>query len=121
MEYKIDIFNKAFTVKFLERTMDSRLDSAVGYCDYKQKEILIGICEDTFDHEDTIRHEIIHACLYACGLGFCTLDNERGWANNEEMVDWFAMQMPYIEKITQDIFNYYKYISEPKLVGTTNI
>ena len=39
----------------------------------------------------TLRHEIVHAFLAESGLGNNTYA-PGGWAKNEEMVDWFAMQ-----------------------------
>lgn len=45
-----------------------------------------------------IRHEIIHAFLYESGLegntGKC-----KNWSQNEEMVDWIAIQFPKILKV----------------------
>ena len=38
-----------------------------------------------------IRHEIVHAFLFESGLA----ENSE-WAQNEEMVDWFACQAPKI-------------------------
>lgn len=46
---------------------------------------------------EVCRHEIIHAFLYESGLA--TNSNEcKSWATNEEMVDWFAIQIPKIQK-----------------------
>lgn len=56
--------------------------------------------------QNCIRHEVIHAYLYECGLFASTIPFEKGWALNEEMVDWFASQMPLIEKTTQDCYSY---------------
>ncbi len=44
-----------------------------------------------------LRHEIIHAYLYESGLGANTNTSEC-WAENEEMVDWMAIQFPKIYK-----------------------
>lgn len=41
------------------------------------------------------RHEIIHAFLEESGLSINTRDE---WARNEEMVDWFALQIPKLVK-----------------------
>lgn len=75
-----------------------------GYCDAYLKQIVV--CDPkTFagwEHEDrktvttalneSIRHEIIHAFLSESGLGNGSLQNDGGWAKNEEMIDWFALQ-----------------------------
>lgn len=47
-------------------------------------------------HKQTLRHEIVHAFLDESGLTFSTCVFDRGWAKNEEMVDWIAWQGPKI-------------------------
>ena len=42
-----------------------------------------------------IRHEIVHAFFYESGLASNTA-NVKSWAQNEEMVDWIAIQLPKI-------------------------
>ena len=44
----------------------------------------------------TLRHEIVHAFLNESGLSANTLIAQDGWAKNEEMVDWIAVQFPKI-------------------------
>lgn len=44
-----------------------------------------------------LRHEIIHAFLYESGLWQDSYGS-KCWAQNEEMVDWFAIQEPKIHK-----------------------
>lgn len=41
----------------------------------------------------TVRHEVIHAYLMESGLNGSANSSEC-WARNEEMVDWFAIQIP---------------------------
>lgn len=74
-----------------------------GFCDFNLKEI--AICEmKTYPgweneseesckiHEKaTLRHEIIHAFLNESGLRSNTL-SVGAWAQNEEMIDFFALQ-----------------------------
>lgn len=43
-----------------------------------------------------LRHEIIHAYLFESGLNANSNKFEQGWATNEEMIDWFAIQLPKI-------------------------
>ena len=47
---------------------------------------------------NTITHEIIHCYLEESGLGDNSGVYNYGWAVNEEMVDWFAIQWPKIAK-----------------------
>lgn len=44
------------------------------------------------------RHEIIHAFLEESGLA----DNSE-WARNEEMIDWFAIQLPKIANVCEKL------------------
>lgn len=75
---------------------------ADGYCSSPEK--LIVVCDMTTspDYEtendiyiaeimkETLRHEIVHAFLYECGLGGSCLAYKGPWSKNEEMVDWIA-------------------------------
>lgn len=79
-------------------------ESNIGSCEYYDKRIVI--CDlathPTFSSEsessrlsmekETLRHEIVHAFLYESGLAGSSLGIENGWATNEEMVDWIAIQ-----------------------------
>lgn len=74
-----------------------KLEEADGICEQYSKKIVIAdyLREPTDkmtveNHEEfrkkVIRHEIIHAFLGENGLRSCS-----DWAENEEMVDWFAI------------------------------
>jgi hypothetical protein len=75
-----------------------------GYCQEDTKEIVIcdiGTYPDCehFTKKERIkaermclRHEIVHAFLNESGLSASSLNYSGGWAKNEEMVDWFAIQ-----------------------------
>lgn len=45
-----------------------------------------------------LRHELIHAYLYESGLSY-----QCYWAENEEMVDWFAIQMPKLADLFEKL------------------
>jgi len=69
--------------------------------------IVISKIKDTADNLDWInnqkivlRHELLHAYLNSCGLASSTNGCD-SWADNEEMVDWFA-------RLSTRIFNTYK-------------
>ena len=53
--------------------------------------------------KETIRHEIVHAFLSESGLSDSSNPTSMGWAKNEEMVDWFALQGPKIYKVWQEV------------------
>lgn len=77
-----------------------------GYCDATIKTIvtLKAVAEkDALKNIDvynktTLRHEIIHAFLDESGL-----KQNSDWARNEEMIDWFANQLPKIFKIYKEL------------------
>ena len=52
--------------------------------------------------KQTLRHEITHAFLHESGLAESTMQSPRGWAKNEEMIDWIAFQGPKIYKSWQE-------------------
>ena len=53
--------------------------------------------------KDTLRHEIIHAYLSESGLSANASHCYGSWAENEEMVDWFAIQSPKIYKTFMEL------------------
>ena len=79
-----------------------------GYCDARLHEIVI--CDmatyEGWEHETepfiestekaTLRHEIVHAFFNESGLQESANTYDGGWSQNEEMVDWFALQGPKI-------------------------
>lgn len=50
-----------------------------------------------------LRHEIIHAFLNESGLDANTHAPRCPWTQNEEMVDWFAIQMPKIYAVFEKL------------------
>ena len=78
--------------------------NADGFCDSIRKEIVL--C-DMLTHPDfdetkeywemykkqVLRHEIVHAFFNESGLSYNTgVINNLGWAKNEEMIDFIALQ-----------------------------
>ena len=88
---------------------DPCLACAFGYTDFHGKRIVVAdvltvpgwekadeaCVADTY--ASTVRHEIIHAYLMESGLD-TSANGVDNWARNEEMVDWFALQMPKLAK-----------------------
>ena len=75
--------------------------NASAYIDYYKKNIIVKKESDNFKYflRGTILHEVIHGFLFESGLDISIDD----WAENEEMVDWFAMQFEKIEKVVDTI------------------
>jgi hypothetical protein len=107
-EYKINKYNFTDKPEFEKRSID-------GYCDSELKEIAYinmktypGWEFETEEYcslseKQTIRHEISHAFLNESGLRDSSSKTQTGWAKNEEMVDWFAIQAPKIFKVYQEL------------------
>jgi hypothetical protein len=101
MESKeINILGAAYTLTITSKSQDVRLKDADGICDETVKELLVDSYADS-EGDPTCkknlavqirknkRHEIIHAFLFESGLA-----ENSSWAQNEEMVDFFAIQFP---------------------------
>ena len=104
---KLTILGTEYDVTFNTCDKDNNLVECNGYCDVTTKKIVIHdisacatdcdmTCEEIVEIMKTsLRHEIIHAMLYESGLHVNSgLVLENGWAMNEEMVDWIAIQAP---------------------------
>lgn len=112
MEDTIDVLGTKYSIITREEEQEIRLKTNWGFCDFHTKEIYINSnvdketddsCKNLQDFKNkVIRHEIIHAFLYESGLRENSCDI-RAWAENEEMVDWFAIQAPKIFKIYKEL------------------
>ena len=114
---KVDVLGTKYTIKQVDAGKDEYMEkmSFGGYCDCGEKEIVIlnmrtcpGWEKDTEaiikDKENEIlRHELIHAFLNESGLQHNSHIPDKAWAKNEEMVDWFAIQMPKIIKAYKEV------------------
>lgn len=86
-------------------TKDPSLEGRFGYTSFPNRKIVVAkvntvpgweevdqeAADNTFAH--TVRHEVIHAYLLESGLN-ASSNPADCWAMNEEMVDWFALQIP---------------------------
>ncbi len=108
---KINILGTEYRIEFRKEDEDTILKDCNGYCDVTVKLIVVLAepnkecdCEDfSFIQKKTLRHEIIHAFLTESGLFNNTYNVDAGWAKNEEMVDWFAIQSPKIFKVYSEL------------------
>lgn len=110
---KVNILGTEYTIhKEVDEEKDTRMKDLYGFCDYTTKEICLS--KDILKKEDgsmsnlknfenkVLRHEIIHAYLYESGLNENS-SRQIAWAENEEMVDWIAIQSPKILKTFQEL------------------
>lgn len=101
----IDILGTKYDVICSNEVDTPRMKGYDGLCDTSSKQIYVTdcahVCEDNpalkcsnvrMVIERVLLHEIIHAFLYESGLDANSGIASEGWANNEEMVDWFAIQ-----------------------------
>lgn len=97
---KINILGAAYMLTITSKSQDVRLKDSDGICDETVKELLVdnyaGFEDDPTCKKNLAvqirknkRHEIIHAFLFESGLA-----ENSSWAQNEEMVDFFAIQFP---------------------------
>ena len=92
---KVSVLGAEYTIAVSDDKHDAKLETLNGYCDDTVKHIVVAKIEyGRLSKKDlrewqkkVIRHEIVHAFLMESGLQ-CNSE----WAENEEMVDWIAVQ-----------------------------
>ncbi len=99
---KINVLGTEYTIDFItEKDETMKVMDCVGYTDFSVKKIKVfkdkydaTKCEDlTVSENTTLRHELIHAFLYECGI-------ESGMQFHDEVcVDFFALQIPKLMNI----------------------
>lgn len=117
MEKKtVNILGTEYTIEYKEdeevaKDMNCNVGECGGYCSSTEKQIVIAKFDKLHGENEqskeylqkwNMRHEITHAFLNESGLGDNSLSTN-GWAKNEEMVDWFAIQSPKIFKVFQEL------------------
>lgn len=107
---KVDILGEQYEILLnVEEKDDVRLKRADGYMDHTVKKIVVAKMEQDENsladlsvyEKKVLRHEIIHAFLAESGLRENS-GKSGSWAQNEEMVDWIALQSPKIFKAFQE-------------------
>lgn len=108
----VNILGTEYKIYHRDEKEDELLDGKYrdGYTDISNHEIIICNKKEECELRDyenykkaVLRHEILHAFLYECGLDSCSGSSACGWAINEEMIDFFAIQSPKIFKIFQEL------------------
>lgn len=96
----VNVLGTDYKLSVCSESEESKLCGVDGFCDETAKEICVESYEKVKDDPQckrhlsvqinkVKRHEIIHAFLFESGLA----ENSE-WAQNEEMVDFFAIQFP---------------------------
>lgn len=109
---KANVLGTNYRIFFKSGEEDTRISNLWGFTDFHTKEIVIHSdieketnesCKNLADFKNKVlRHEILHAFLYESGLRENS-DNSPAWAENEEMIDWFAIQIPKIVKVYEEL------------------
>lgn len=100
---KVNVLGTEYRIEYHDKDKDKLLDKCVGYMDETERLIVVmnrpEDCEIlNFENarKKILRHEIIHCFLFESGLGRNTYAIDGSWSENEEMVDWMAIQFPKI-------------------------
>ena len=109
---KVNILGTNYEIIFKNTDEETRLKENWGFTDFYAKEIYItddmeketeNSCKNLIDFKNKVmRHEILHAFLYESGLRENS-NSSIAWAENEEMIDWFAIQIPKIVKVYKEL------------------
>lgn len=106
---KVNVLGTEYIVTRFNNCNDPRTKDCDGFCDETTKEIFV----ETYEAEcgnpgskarldvqskKVLRHEIVHAFMFESGLA-----ENSFWAQNEELIDWIAMQGPKIWKAWQEV------------------
>lgn len=112
MNKEVEILGTKYKVIIKEQEEDARLIKNWGFTDFYTKEIVIAsdciketeeTCRNLIKFKNkVIRHEIIHAFLYESGMKECS-NSASSWVENEEMIDYFAIQIPKIVKVYKEL------------------
>lgn len=105
MENKINVLGTEYTVMEATEITDKGLIGCDGYCDTSIKRCVINDLKDNAPDakknmqeykKSVVRHELIHAFLYESGI------DANGWAKNEEIVEWIAIQFPKLQQAFEE-------------------
>lgn len=106
---RLDILGTVYEVYVQSVDENPKLENAVGICEqYSKRIILNDLAEAEKDimavenmdefRKKVLRHEIIHAFFGESGLRSCS-----EYAEDEELVDWIAIQFPKILKAFNEV------------------
>ena len=112
---KIVILGSVYSVEIKKVADDYLLskNAVNGYTDCYAKKIILADLTDEKEfavashysetryerYKQTLRHEITHAFIYECGLGWQAKLEPGAWYTNEPLVDWIAIQGPKLHEI----------------------
>lgn len=103
---KVNILGTDYEVITQTEEENPKLKEAYGLCEmYSKKIVLSAIKEDVMNVDNieafkrkVVRHEIVHAFFAESGLR-----SNSDYAQNEELVDWIAIQLPKMVKVMGEL------------------
>ena len=103
---KINILGQEYEILKQSESENPKLEEADGLCEIYSHKIVLREFEKTRNSyenledykQKVLRHEIIHAFFAESGLR-----NNSDYAENEELVDWIAIQLPKIVKVMNEL------------------
>ncbi|HIT90135.1 MAG TPA: hypothetical protein IAC41_06935 [Candidatus Merdenecus merdavium] len=108
---KVNILGTEYAIYREHEGENPKLEGKDGYMDSSTKKIVVAVFEEDQDTKKDLeyyakavmRHEIIHAFLFESGLDSCSNNHFGAWSENEEMIDWIAIQSPKIFRAFQEV------------------
>jgi hypothetical protein len=102
----INILGTDYKIRVEDSAQNCKLKNANGLCEIYSKEIVIDPIEEDPDcyenleayRRRVVRHELVHAFFAESGLR-----TESKYAENEELVDWIAIQLPKIVRACESL------------------
>lgn len=95
MKKQTTVCGVKYSIEYLTDEQDKDLIKANGYCDTVRKRIVVDKAIDNDIRVDTLRHELIHAFLWECGM--------EKWSYNEMLVEFLHNQLPKIVELCVDM------------------
>lgn len=99
MVRNVDIKGESYKVTVCDK-VERNGELCAGVCDVETKELLYAKSLGEHDIGRVIRHELVHAWFYECGL--------TEYYSNETLVDWMASQMSKIEETAKAVEEGYR-------------
>lgn len=102
---RTNVLGEEYVVEQHKLDDDILLETKDGYCDCTIKKIVVCVLKAehgseidvSVEEKRILRHELVHAFLHESGL-----DASSGWAADETVVDWIAIQFPKLLKVFQE-------------------
>jgi len=106
---KVNILGTEYTIIEETEDVNPKLKDANGLCEIYEKVISVVPVDDYANepsafnnirafYNKVLRHEVIHAFFAESGLR-----SNSDFAENEELVDWIAIQFPKIAKVFKEL------------------